>query len=302
MQRFIVNLSFLFLLGCGAESNQSETLKSYAFPKETKYHRGDLARWGSSLRDNKFVLTFDDGPDPENTPKLLDILSEYNAQATFFVNTNLLEETHPNFLVHREIVMRMFREGHFVASHDHTHLNNMKEDQITHRNHLTKSIKILEALERISGFEQKEMYFRYPFGAYGYSEKYEYHHLNVLRDVSYDVYNENCINYVFWDFNTDDWVEELTAVDVYTNIISGIYGGWQKIHHRESKKDPWTYKLHYNKRPRNGGIILLHDTHSKNIEVLRMFLDHINESSFDIVPLSQVSEFNYDEKICVPSD
>lgn len=60
------------------------------------------------------ALTFDDGPDPKWTPKLLDVLKKHNAKATFFVVGARVAE-------HPEIVRRMLREGHEVGSHTFSH-------------------------------------------------------------------------------------------------------------------------------------------------------------------------------------
>ena len=56
-------------------------------------------------------LTFDDGPNPDATPMLLDVLQRENATATFFlIDAHVTDETAP-------IVHRMFQEGHAVALH-----------------------------------------------------------------------------------------------------------------------------------------------------------------------------------------
>jgi peptidoglycan/xylan/chitin deacetylase (PgdA/CDA1 family) len=59
-------------------------------------------------------LTFDDGPHPEHTPALLDVLKEQGARATFFV-VGQEAERHP------EIVRRMRSEGHLVGHHSWSH-------------------------------------------------------------------------------------------------------------------------------------------------------------------------------------
>lgn len=59
-------------------------------------------------------LTFDDGPHPENTPKLLEVLAQHQAKATFF----LLGK---NVAAHPEIVQRIVREGHVIANHSMNH-------------------------------------------------------------------------------------------------------------------------------------------------------------------------------------
>ncbi|MFJ9869620.1 glycosyltransferase [Streptomyces sp. NPDC101165] len=69
-----------------------------------------------SLRvpDHRIVLTFDDGPDPTWTPKVLDILKKHHAHAVFFV-TGAMSSRHP------DLVRRMVDEGHEVGVHTFGH-------------------------------------------------------------------------------------------------------------------------------------------------------------------------------------
>ena len=60
------------------------------------------------------ALTFDDGPDPEITPRVLDMLAEYDARATFFVIGRHLEK-------HRALGERIHREGHELGNHSWQH-------------------------------------------------------------------------------------------------------------------------------------------------------------------------------------
>jgi peptidoglycan/xylan/chitin deacetylase (PgdA/CDA1 family)/glycosyltransferase involved in cell wall biosynthesis len=60
------------------------------------------------------ALTFDDGPDPQWTPKILDVLARHHAHATFFVIGSKVNE-------HPELVRRMLAEGHEVGVHTFTH-------------------------------------------------------------------------------------------------------------------------------------------------------------------------------------
>ena len=70
--------------------------------------------WYGHPADHQLVLTFDDGPDPRNTPKILDILSREHVPATFFVvGTNVARSS--------GIVNREVREGHVVGNHTLTH-------------------------------------------------------------------------------------------------------------------------------------------------------------------------------------
>jgi peptidoglycan/xylan/chitin deacetylase (PgdA/CDA1 family)/GT2 family glycosyltransferase len=60
------------------------------------------------------ALTFDDGPDPVWTPRVLDVLRRHGARATFFVVGSRVNK-------HPELVRRMIAEGHEVGSHTFTH-------------------------------------------------------------------------------------------------------------------------------------------------------------------------------------
>jgi len=60
------------------------------------------------------ALTFDDGPDPSSTPRLLDLLKKYSIKASFFVVGEAAE-------VHRAIIERMAEEGHAICNHGWSH-------------------------------------------------------------------------------------------------------------------------------------------------------------------------------------
>ncbi|MET9228900.1 bifunctional polysaccharide deacetylase/glycosyltransferase family 2 protein [Lentzea sp. NPDC003310] len=66
--------------------------------------------------DRTVVLTFDDGPDPEWTPKILDVLRRNDVKATFFV-------TGANAAQHQDVLERVDAEGHEVGLHSFTHVD-----------------------------------------------------------------------------------------------------------------------------------------------------------------------------------
>lgn len=66
------------------------------------------------IPDHRLVLTFDDGPDPTWTPKVLDVLKAHHAHAVFFV-TGTMASRYP------DLVERMVREGHEVGLHTFNH-------------------------------------------------------------------------------------------------------------------------------------------------------------------------------------
>jgi len=65
---------------------------------------------------DRVAITFDDGPDPEFTPKILDILKKKGVKAAFFVVGRRAED-------HPELLRRIVAEGHELGSHTFTHPN-----------------------------------------------------------------------------------------------------------------------------------------------------------------------------------
>ena len=66
--------------------------------------------------NGKIFFTFDDGPNPEITPQILDLLKQFNAKATFFCLGKNVEQF-PN------LFERMKQEGHSVGNHTYNHIN-----------------------------------------------------------------------------------------------------------------------------------------------------------------------------------
>ncbi len=71
-----------------------------------------VARYGASK--NQLAITFDDGPDPEWTPKILDVLKREHVPATFFLIGIQVEKF-------GSLTQRIFREGHEIGNHTFTH-------------------------------------------------------------------------------------------------------------------------------------------------------------------------------------
>ena len=84
------------------------TVGSYAFLpstwQKTRHRMGRRNRW----REGTLYLTFDDGPHPEYTPILLDLLASYHIPATFFVVTEFARKN-------PALIQRMQAEGHLIG-------------------------------------------------------------------------------------------------------------------------------------------------------------------------------------------
>ncbi len=71
--------------------------------------------WEVQTDEPMIALTFDDGPDPVQTLKVLDVLSAYQAKATFFVVGEQAD-------LYPEVLRRTAEQGHELANHTYTHL------------------------------------------------------------------------------------------------------------------------------------------------------------------------------------
>lgn len=106
-------------------------------------------------RDKKVVaLTFDDGPHPKETDKVLDVLQKYNIKATFFIaGKHARWYTNP--------LIRASKEGHEIGNHTFTHpdISNLNSAQIE-----SEILECEKVLVEITG--KKPTLFRPPFGSY----------------------------------------------------------------------------------------------------------------------------------------
>jgi len=98
------------------------------------------------------AVTFDDGPDPRWTPRILDILRDYHARATFFVIGSVAAQ-------HPDILRRMYAEGHEVANHTYTHAVDLEHaSDWRFEFELSMTQRVIEAATGHSG-----TLFRYPY-------------------------------------------------------------------------------------------------------------------------------------------
>lgn len=96
-----------------------------------------VTRWGA--RDDKVIaLTFDDGPDPVYTPKVLDILAAKGVKASFFIIGSA-------GVVNTDLIQRMYREGHDIGNHTFTHVNSAEVSTEHLKFEINATQRLLEA-------------------------------------------------------------------------------------------------------------------------------------------------------------
>ncbi|MDO4715379.1 MAG: polysaccharide deacetylase family protein [Bacteroidales bacterium] len=143
------------------------------------------ALWRMDERERAVYLTFDDGPIPEITPWVLDVLRTYSVKATFFMVGD-------NVRKYPEIYAQVVAEGHRIGNHTYNHIGGLRH-----------SIKSYVAnAERANELLQTDL-FRPPHGWMRWSQYYAM-----------------CKRYriVMWDVVTRDYSTQLNGRDVLLNI------------------------------------------------------------------------------------
>jgi peptidoglycan/xylan/chitin deacetylase (PgdA/CDA1 family) len=108
--------------------------------------------WHAKTDRDQFALTFDDGPDPIYTPRILDTLHSYSMSATFFLVANRAEED-------LDLVRRIIAEGHEIANHSYTH------PELEHCSIRVACDEVRHAGDVLKPFQQSaRRFFRPPFG------------------------------------------------------------------------------------------------------------------------------------------
>ncbi|MBN2438515.1 MAG: polysaccharide deacetylase family protein, partial [Deltaproteobacteria bacterium] len=98
------------------------------------------------------ALTFDDGPDPDVTPRLLDLLRRHGVQATFFV-TGERAERHP------EVIRGILSKGHTLGNHSYRH-----DPLLMLRSRATLREEVARTQDVLSMFAVRSLVFRPPVG------------------------------------------------------------------------------------------------------------------------------------------
>lgn len=123
-----------------------------SFQIKMNYHLKSLNH-NYKISENHVAITFDDGPDPEFTPKVLDLLKKHNAKATFFLIGKKAEQ-------YPDLVKRIMDEGHTIGNHSYSHSKRFgffSADKVAAE--LIKTEKILKNITA-----KKIKLFRPPFG------------------------------------------------------------------------------------------------------------------------------------------
>ena len=148
---------------------------------------------------NHIAITFDDGPHPQNTPRLLDMLRARNIKATFYVIGRSVD-------LYPQVVRRTVAEGHEVGNHTHTHrlLSKLSDSEV--RNDLARC---RDAVARAAGVQMRTM--RPPYGG-------------LLQRQREMVHAEFGYPTILWSVDPLDWKRPGASV-IASRILSGTTAG-----------------------------------------------------------------------------
>jgi peptidoglycan/xylan/chitin deacetylase (PgdA/CDA1 family) len=142
------------------------------------------------LSKNQLTLTFDNGPDPQATPRVLDVLAERGLKATFFVVGEQLR-------AHRALAERAHAEGHWIGNHTLTHPRPLGASP--HARHEIEAVELGE-------LAHPDKLFR-PSGAGGDLEP------GLLNPEVVDTLTEGGYTCVLWNAVPGDWEDPEGWVD-----------------------------------------------------------------------------------------
>ncbi len=121
-------------------------------------------------------LTFDDGPIPEVTPRVLAILAKYKVKATFFMVGENIDK-------HPEVYEQVVQAGHSIGNHSYNHLKGWRTSFKTY-------------MENVSKWPKKTTLFRPPYGKATLRQRI------ALHKMGYTL--------IYWDILTRDYDASVT--------------------------------------------------------------------------------------------
>lgn len=167
--------------------------------------------WDISNSDKKIYLTFDDGPIPEVTEWVLDLLKSEGIKATFFCIGD-------NIKKHPEVYKRILAEGHQTGNHTFNHLNGWK----TRSSQYIENLKLCES-EHLKRNIENSFLFRPPYGKIKPSQS------KLIRQLGYKI--------IMWDVLSYDFDSTISGEKCLENVISNTVQGSIIVFHDSIKSE-----------------------------------------------------------------
>lgn len=161
--------------------------------------------WEIPNNQHKIYLTFDDGPTPEITEWVLDLLKKHNAKATFFcIGKNV--ENNP------DIFQSIINQGHSIGNHTHNHLNGWK----------TSTSNYIENVKNcFFNNHEKTRLFRAPYGKITPLQS------RIIKKLGYKI--------IMYDVLSADFDASISKTKCLENVLKNIRPGSIVVFHDSQK-------------------------------------------------------------------
>ncbi len=171
-------------------------------PFLAKFFTGNGVVWDLPCDKKNIYLTFDDGPIPELTPKILKILNDYKIKATFFcVGENIIK--------HQELFNQILINNHEIGNHTFNHLKGWQ----------TPNEIYFENINKFNSLYPTKL-FRPPYGKIKPSQIYKL---------------SNDYRIILWSVLTYDFDKTLSGYDCLQLALDNIYNGAIVVFHDNIK-------------------------------------------------------------------
>ena len=159
--------------------------------------------WRIESSSNEIFLTFDDGPHPDITPRVLDLLNEYDAKATFFCIGDRVKQ-------YPAIVEQIIAAGHIIGNHTQHHLNGWK----------TSANEYVDDVAEAQGFIKSSL-FRPPYGRMTGNQA------RAIRKMGMKI--------IMWTILSADYDQDISPADVSKRVTENIENGSIVVFHDSEK-------------------------------------------------------------------
>lgn len=199
------------------------------------------------------TLTFDDGPHPALTPRVLDVLDAEKVKGTFFVLGERFTggKSNPANKKSYAILDRMKRAGHTIGSHTFNHLRHPGESDSKIRENIFKPNELLK--------DYLSPVLRLPYGAGAFKSNNP--EVQRKNDYVMNTVKKAGFKHVLWDIDTNDWDPKRKST-ILPTMLNDIC----------SKK---------------GGVILFHDIQANTVDHLQDWIRAIKAQGHQIVGLEK---------------
>jgi cellulose synthase/poly-beta-1,6-N-acetylglucosamine synthase-like glycosyltransferase/peptidoglycan/xylan/chitin deacetylase (PgdA/CDA1 family)/spore germination protein YaaH len=234
-----------------------ESMTSYPLPYTVEQY---------GYQPKQLALSFDDGPDAEWTPKILDVLKKFNVKGTFFMIGEVAQDN-------VSVMRRVFDEGHEIGNHTFTHpdISEISDEQVKLQINLT---------ERLFGSKLgvNPLYFRPPYSIDQEPDTNDQAApIDRIQKLGFLIIGDK--------IDTDDWYEhpKKTPQQITDSVFKQI---------ADMETHPWN----------KGSIILLHDgggDRSATVAALPVLIQALRAKGYEIVPVSKLLGLSRDQ-VMVP--